>query len=163
MNDILKLVMDENYDELILYLESKKGNFGLSNYEVYILMIVKALKGVIDTRCVPAIKSKKSNNLYEALMNNDFELARKMNIRFLLKKDKYSGSDIISILLTKLTDAILVIDYSPLTDEYLGYTGNEELDNMIAQAEEYANYVMNDSSDLNTELKNITYKQANNE
>lgn len=108
--EILNLAKDKDYLKILLILKQKSEQNKLSKIEINILLITNALVKLIQSNTIPQILNNNSNNIYEALKNNDFKLALSMNDSFLESKQEDKDKDIINILLTEINRLIYCLE-----------------------------------------------------
>lgn len=102
--NIFEMIQKEQYNLIISALIKKRQNRYLSDIETYILLITQAIVDMQNTQTIPIKKENNAKNIYEALLAQDFEAAKKINDEFLEYRNELKENDAIYILLTKVIE-----------------------------------------------------------
>lgn len=105
--NLRKAARKQDYNQILELLDIKSRNQKLSNMEISILSVTKAIIEIVKTNKVPEIYQSKSNYLSNAIQDNNFKLAKKLNMEFLEKTNQNPNEDILNIL---LNDIIYLIE-----------------------------------------------------
>lgn len=124
LEKIYTAIKEENYDEVILLLETLSKIRYLNLEESYILILLKKAKEIRMTGKSLKVINRNSNNFYEAITNNDFESAKKLLSNGSINRNY---NQIIKKLLDEISDFTLQIDY-PLTLESEPEEDNEKIE-----------------------------------
>jgi tetratricopeptide (TPR) repeat protein len=103
---ILSLAKEENVFEIKNILGHRYNQKRLSKLENYIMLLVDAIIEMKKTGT--SIKPTKVmyNNLYDAILANDFELALDLNNQFIEQNNDDPNDDILHVLLVQITELI---------------------------------------------------------
>lgn len=119
--NLFDLANDGEFKKIILILKNRERQRNLSKLETYILIICEAIVNIKNIGIVPEIIVEDTDNMYEALMGYNFELALRLNNGFLQYTGDNPSNDIINILLVKING--LINDTKLLDEEEdKGYT-----------------------------------------
>ena len=77
--EISYLIKNKQYQEIVYILTQKQEQNKLNKTETYILIITKAIIKIITTKTIPSITENNKYDIYEALIGNDFKLAKSLN------------------------------------------------------------------------------------
>lgn len=103
---ILSFVEKQQYSTIISFLETKRKKRYLSNDEVYIYLITKAIIRLLETKVIPTPTSHTPKSVYEAIKCNNFQLALKMERRFIRYSKSVPKNNIVEILLLEMNRLI---------------------------------------------------------
>lgn len=120
------LVKKNQYQELLTILNELQQRRILNYYMDVIYLLTQKIIEISETRIIPVIKEAKTNDLYQAVLNNNFSLAKQINdlkinsSRAKLLNDKNINKDpketkIIDKLLVKIDSLIKEIKESELS------------------------------------------------
>ena len=102
---LLNLIKEEKYKEIVSILETRSNLMGLIMTDENILLVLKALIKMNETNEIPFVKEG-STNISEAVSNNDFELAYKLDVAFLSEHRTNKEDNIFYIALLKINNKI---------------------------------------------------------
>lgn len=118
-------IKDKNYSLVLEYLKNKSYVLSkekqetiinsedilkyLSQQEVRIYLVTKKLIEIKETGIIPKIKNQYSNNINEAINNNNFKYARTINNSFLKRLNINPETDLLYLLLEDINNIIMNI------------------------------------------------------
>ncbi len=116
--NLTKLIKEQEYEEIIKILEEKNKRHTLSLSDKYALKLTRQIIELQNTKQIPQKTIFQSENLFEAIDGNDYDLAFLLEENFINKKRLNSSDDIIYLLLTDICNIIKQISFSkqPLVD-----------------------------------------------
>jgi len=147
-----------------LVLNNKNKLRRLGNLEKNILLIAETILEVLNTKEAPIKTICYTDDMYEALLGNNFSLALELNCEFIEQTNGVYEEDTVNILLNKLNSLISKYDnnyfsdnnvFDEIEDIYIE-DDNEEIvvdesvlfDKYIFEVEEFAHYILNDNISL---------------
>lgn len=111
-NTLLKLSKINNYKQIIKILENQSKKYNLSDFDLYTLKIAKEIVNLRDTKQPKEKTVFETENLYEAIDGNNYDLA----LELIKKHDKETGKkSIIQYLLVDMQYLIKKFSYKPKT------------------------------------------------
>ena len=108
--EISYLIKNKQYQEIVYILTKKQAQNKLNKTETYILIITKAIIKIITTKNIPSITENNKYDIYEALIGNDFRLAKSLNEEFLDNANESKETDLVNILLIEINKLILELE-----------------------------------------------------
>ena len=103
---LLELARNEEYEKIITILCKREEQKNLSKLENYIMIVCESIIEMINTGKNPIITVNNTENMYDALLGNNFEIAYKLNKEFLLRDGCDPNNDIVTVLLLKINEMI---------------------------------------------------------
>lgn len=103
--ELLNLIKEEKYEEIVSILEYRFNLMGPLKIDENILLVLKTLIRMNETNEVPFVK-RGSTNISEAISNNDFELAYKLDVDFLSEYGLNKDNNVFCIALSKINNKI---------------------------------------------------------
>lgn len=103
---ILSFVEKQQYPLIISFLEHKMKKRYLSNDEVYVYLITKAIIELIETKSIPTPTVYSGTSIYEAIKGNNFKLALKIERRFIKFSKSAPKNNIVEALLIEINKRI---------------------------------------------------------
>ena len=158
---IINMIKQRRYADIIVHLQNKQRRHNLSDKEKYILKLTNAYIKIFDTRIIPQIKSNNSKTLYDAINNNDYNLALTIRKRGHINNELFDKGDILYMILIdicNLTDYIQNGKNSKTKEEDLlntfkTYLMENDIDNAINIVNEYLLQI--DKKEYSTLLLNL--------
>lgn len=156
--------LNKEYDNIITLLENKSKNQFLGNMETYILNTTQAILQTIKTDEIPEITCHNTTYMYEALLGNNFELARTINLEFIKKLNQNPKGDTLNILLNDILERISSIELSKYTENKTQHTSNEiehseeqtiKNTSNLTEEEELAYYIKESNIPVNEAIKTM--------
>lgn len=147
-----ELVKHNQYQELLSILEELQQRRRISYYMNVIYQLTKKIIDISETRIIPEVSKGKTNDLYQAILKNNFSLAKQLNdlkINSSYSKpidekniNKYlKETKIIDKLLTKIDNLIKEIKESKLSSKGVAVeTSNSSLLAQVKSTEEKYDY-----------------------
>ena len=105
-NHVISLVNEKKYNEVIEYLERKKEKIKLNTIEEYIIRLAEDYLIIKNTSTIPKEKNIETDNLFEAISANKFDLALRINNDFNKKRNISNEDNTINIILTDICELI---------------------------------------------------------
>lgn len=87
---VINLIKEKRYDEIIDFYKKIKSCHDLSYPEIYTYKLVEALINIINTKKIPRKKVYSTENMFEAIDCNNFELALALDKN---RQNKYNNDD----------------------------------------------------------------------
>lgn len=103
---LLDLAKNDEYEKIITILCKREEQKNLSRLENYIMVVCDSILEIINTGKNPVIVVYNTDNMYDALLGNNFELAYRLNKEFLLRDGCNPDNDIVNVLLLKINNMI---------------------------------------------------------
>lgn len=100
--NIIKLLKEKNYQEIINLLKEKEQRETLSYLEQNIIKLSETIISIINKKEIPLIDNTYTENIYEAIQRNNYELAYQINKSNSQKYNINIDNDILNILLTEI-------------------------------------------------------------
>lgn len=145
--------INKKYKRILELLEAKSKNQTLGNMEINILLVTKSILEIINTNKIPPIFINKTIYLYEAINNNNFKLAKQLNIAFLEKTNQNKEEDILNILLNDII--YLIEEIEKQNKEKVGKTNITIKNNSLSPDEELAYYIKEDNLPFKETIKKL--------
>lgn len=101
---ILQLTQDKKYQEIINFLNLKKQKENLSITEKSIINLSETIIYIKKSKKIPTKNIENTDNIYEAIYGNNYELALKINIDNSIKYNLDNTNNIIYILLNEISN-----------------------------------------------------------
>lgn len=143
---LYNLIENEKYEEVVHTLMQEQSKRRLSEQETNILLIAHAIVSVRKTKIIPEPVMNNANNMQEAIIDNNFALALKINEDFLEFNNINQEENLVHILLTKL---ISVIEDTKTQEQA------RIKDKQLAEIEELAYYISSLKLPLDKAVKQI--------
>lgn len=140
------LIENEKYDEVVSVLLKEQSKRRLSEQETNILLVAHAIVSVLKTKIIPTPTINDTNNMQEAIIDNNFALALKINEEFLEFNNINKDENLVHILLTKLISVI---------EETKAKEKARVKDKQLAEVEELAYYISSLKLPLDKAVKQI--------
>lgn len=154
--ELLAYTKDKQYQKIFSILENIEKYRNLTKYEKRILKITREILNISNGKNLSLPTSDEANNLDEALANNNFDLAFKLNRSFLEKNKITTTEDTIDILLLSLKE--LTTPHNKENYKFTYSSSNTSpvitnIDNDIKEAEEYVELILNEGLTLSETIK----------
>lgn len=111
-NNLIELVKNKTYEEIVDYLETKQKRHNLSLIDSYTLKLVNEIINLQETQQIPQKTVFQSEKLFEAIDGNNFELALSLSKNYNTKNNINNFENTINLLLTDICDMIKQISSS---------------------------------------------------
>ena len=148
--------LNKEYENIKTLLENKAKNQFLGNMETYILNTTESILHIIKTNEIPEITCYDTPYLYEALLGNNFKLARTINSDFIKRLNQNPNEDTLNILLNDIIERIQIIELSNHTEKT---TQKEEpiikKTSNLTPEEELAYYIKESNMTVNKAIKTM--------
>ena len=155
---LLNNIKDDNYYDVVETLKKLREKRYLTSYESYMLIIAEAIIKVKDTGTIPVPTINFTEDLYEALVNNNFSLAYEINMEFIEHIDGDANEDAFNLMLTYLNELINSIKIR-LDDAKVDvhssdvYGEDDDVAKVIKEAEEMAYFVFESGDSIDVAKK----------
>lgn len=150
-----KAAENKDYIKILELLEAKSRNQNLSNMEQNILLVTNSILEIINTNKIPPVYIENTTFLYGAIKNNNFKLAKKLNIAFLKKTNQNPDEDILNVLLNDINNRIEKItpkeNETKENDKTITIREKED----ISKDEELAYYIKDMNLPFKENIKNL--------
>lgn len=100
------LVSEKKYDAVIDYLENKRKKHKLNTIEEYIIKLSESYLIIKNSSTIPIEKNIDTDNLFEAIQANKFDLALKINNEFNKEREIANEDNTLNIILTDICKLI---------------------------------------------------------
>lgn len=100
------LVSEKKYDAVIDYLENKRKKHKLNTIEEYIIKLSESYLIIKNSSTIPIEKNIDTDNLFEAIQSNKFDLALKINNEFNKEREIANEDNTLNIILTDICKLI---------------------------------------------------------
>ena len=107
--ELFSFLETEEYQKIFDLLEEKRKHRYLNNQEMYACLVVESIINIKKTGIIPIPKTISTTYMYDAIKNNNYVLAQKLNREFLKRKHKSHEKDLLDMLLTKINYIMLKI------------------------------------------------------
>lgn len=104
--NLKRAIKNKNYNKIIYMLEKKDTKQNLSSMEINILLVTRAILDIINNNEIPLVDTTDTNDLFKAIIQNNFKLARDINIAFLERTEHNVDDDLLNILLNDIINKI---------------------------------------------------------
>lgn len=105
-NTLMELAKNKSYEEIIDYLETKQKRHNLSLTDTYTLKLVNEIINLQKTQQIPEKTIFQSENLFEAINENNYELALSLSESYNIKKNINNSKNTIYLLLSDICSMI---------------------------------------------------------
>lgn len=105
-NNLLEFAKNKKYEEIANYLEEKDKRHILSLIDSYTLKLVNEILHLQETNQVPEKTIFQSEKLFEAIDGNNYELALRLNERYIVENNINNSENTINLLLLDICDMI---------------------------------------------------------
>lgn len=103
---ILELSKNKKYQEIINILNEKEKKQNITILEKYIIKLSETIINIKENKQIPTTNFDITDNVYEAIQRNNYELALEISINHSKKYNLDSTNNIMCILLTEVCDLI---------------------------------------------------------
>lgn len=104
--NIVNLVIEKKYDEIISCLEDVQKRHHLNVADECILFLAKEISSFKEKRIIPEKEISSTNKLFEAIYGRNFELALSFSREYIEKKNIASNDNAMFLLLKDITELI---------------------------------------------------------
>ena len=111
---ILELSKTKKYQEIINILKEKEKRQNLSMLEQYFIKLSEAIIYIRENKKIPTKNIETTDNFYEAIDGNNYEIALKININNSIKYNLDDTNNIMYILLTEISNLIKELENNKL-------------------------------------------------
>jgi hypothetical protein len=156
---LLKLTKNEEYKEIIEILKEKSNTKKLNKVEMYILLTSYTIINILETKTIPEKKVTITYDIYTALMGNNFDLAKEINLEHHTLIGTDANEDPVNILLEKIIELIKDIEKTnkkieePQCKEIP--SDMKDIDKEITESEELAYYIKSENMTLKEATKKL--------
>ena len=140
--NLKRAVNSKNYNRIINMLEEKDNKQNINSMELNMLLVARSILDIINNNELPIVDTSETDDLFEAIIQNNFKLARDINIKFLEKVNGNKENDLLNILLEDIInkiDSFKVIESNK--DEVEVITSIKNRKEKLSEEEELAYYI----------------------
>ena len=153
-------IKKEMYLDVIDILNELKKCRYLNSNEKYIYLITESIINIKNTRIIPDVSVIDTIYLYDAIKGNNFIKAKELNEEYLIKLSKDVSNDLVNILLDRINNLILQIEFESIYDDFEEDIIEEDNDNIeiihtdentnkeLVFAEEIAYYIKSENMSI---------------
>lgn len=153
-NHVNSLVNEKKYDEVIDFLEKKKQTHKLNTIEEYIVRLAEDYLIIKNSSTVPVEKNIETDNLFEAIKANKFDLALKINNDFNKERDISNEDNTLNIILNDICELIKSLRESNKKEDIIVVPEREKITNIKVASNNYFMLLMSSlmNNDIDTAL-----------
>lgn len=105
-NTLIELAQNKSYEEIVDYLEAKQKRHNLSLIDTYTLKLVNEIINLQETQQISEKTVFQSENLFEAIDGNNYELALSLCESYNIKNNINNSKNTINLLLSDICSMI---------------------------------------------------------
>lgn len=142
-NNLVKFAENKKYEEIIKYLQEKNRRHDLSLVDSYTLKLANQIKNLQNTHQLPQKTIFRSENLFEAIDGNNYDLALNLSEKYNIKNGIDNSANIMYLLLSEICNMIKENspESKPSTNIIEDSKENKQIDNNFSTTSSFSDVI----------------------